>query len=532
MKKYRLICNPYTVSNKLFLVTGNGDKRISENSALSRIENNRLQKWLHPDGAWKGFFAELAKVSGTNEMKLAFVGIKEDFEDLVYAAKLYNPALKISVEITSELNAAEQMKISSGYKLAEVDNLLKNIKKDNSLISPALSDYFTNELNLCFEIHIVGPLFSSCGKTTLINALLGHRILPTSCATAVLARTIINNTNDDFSAELIDRDGKKEIPIEQINQAFVKKINDKRGNDGKPIYHCINLEGPSKQFADTMIRYVFEDVPCSNNVSKGYYGFETEHLFNMKENSIILFVFTVNTLQYDSTKQVLKQFVNSVKSKTNGIMSEDRILFVCTGSDTIIDRIAKIKEYSVNTLSTLGFQNPKLFMVNARYIEAFRMEEYNKSVAESRHPERVEIFTRREKIFYKSDLDSLGDSDDLFRYQTVPHELMQEFEKQMDSLVQERNEYYEKTKEIENNYLLNEDEKDDLTRKYRKPLFEAKKQIAYINSGIPALEYAIRDYLNKYVIPIKIQKIKKDCDYLGEFLMKVNKLMDIEKTKE
>lgn len=100
----KLKCNPYKCQNYLSFRQDSLNEKVMEGK-LHRIRNGRLGEWLAArDGDWKGLFDELYDVFGLPNIDIFFIGIKEDYKELIAAYQVYAEREKGKMVVTFHLN--------------------------------------------------------------------------------------------------------------------------------------------------------------------------------------------------------------------------------------------------------------------------------------------------------------------------------------------------------------------------------------------------------------------------------------------
>lgn len=511
MKTYKLVYNPYQVETKLYIVKENGSLHsVGEDSSLAPIFHQRMQKWLVPHDMWRGFFAELQDACGQSHIKLFFTGTVEDYSDLLLAWKRYAPEAGFSVEVVNALDKEAQLEISGYNKLRSIRKMVTDAKenKDGAILPEDMLSCLDRALDPYFEINVIAPV--SAGKSTLQNALIGRRLLPTSneAKTAVLTRTRINNGMPDFRVESVLHDGTKQIHDGPVTQKLVTELNDALDpadpSGESALRDIIYLEGPSHQFEKCALDLVFVDTPGGNNaMNKRHKEVMRRALFAENKN-VILFVFSQNTISHEDTRVALEEAAAAMKLGLNGRMSQDRFLFVCTGCDLITENLAGTERSIRNTLNTCGITDPNLFMVSALAVELLRTETFNQEMVALGQPQRCDRLSNRDTIDLECCIKRLALPEcDLYRHASIAESHKQTLGAQITELRTKYEACEERLKDIQYGYA---DCSPEEQVALQKELMTTGKKIALLNSGIPGLEIAIREYLNRYAIPMKIQQ--------------------------
>lgn len=511
MKTYKLVYNPYKVETKLFAVKENGNlQAVSEDSSLAPIFHQRLQKWVAPHDLWKGFFAELKEVCGENHIKLMFVGTEEDYGDLLSACKVYAPKANFEVDLINLLSKGSQMQVKGEYKLMQIQDLIKDAREnaDETVLPEDIFVCLDRALDPYFEINVVAPV--SAGKSTLQNALIGRRLLPTSneAKTAVLTQTRINNGMSDFRAESLLHDGTREVHTEPVTQKLINTLNDELDptdpNGESALRDVIYLEGPSAQFEGCSLDLVFVDTPGGNNAMNERHKEVMRKALFAENKNVILFVFSQNTISHENTLEALKEAAEAMRLGLNGKMSQDRFLFVCTGCDLIPGNLAGTEKSIRNVLNSCGITEPNLFMVSSLVVELLRTEEFNQAMVASGQSQRCDRLTKQDKNLLEACIKQLALPEcDLYAHASISEGHKKLLGEQIDQLKAEYEEHERKLEDIEDGYI---DCTPEEQIAIRREFVSIGKKLAMLNSGIPGLEIAIREYLNRYAIPMKIQQ--------------------------
>ena len=172
MKKVSIKYNPYLLTTE---ITVDG-KQPKKNSSLN-VGNKRLQEWVEQ------FPDILLKEYGDQNIKIEFTGTQADFEDVEMAFDAVKDKMKAECHLNKKADNADVE--------AEITKIFKDIQagpvkelKDKKIILA-----FEKAKNALFEVNVVATM--SSGKSTLINALLGQRLMP--AAQQATTATIVNS---------------------------------------------------------------------------------------------------------------------------------------------------------------------------------------------------------------------------------------------------------------------------------------------------------------------------------------------------
>jgi hypothetical protein len=478
MVKVQLNYNPYTVKTEVYL---NGKSIENNVSPLTYVTNKRLQEWIEPKGSWPGFFKALRTSIGERTVEIEFTGTFGDFEDLVYARDKFGDCFdKIDLIHKNKDTAKDADPYQKMIKLRELyqelqDGPIEEFKTED------IQRNFDMAINSDFRIVIVAPM--SSGKSTLINAVLGTDLLPAvnQATTAVITEVKDNDQFTDFIVNADDKYGNnvvnnkkatKEI-ISELN--YMKDPNDPKGKEA--LIHLVQIEGPIPNLPSDMLNTVFVDTPGGNNVMNTEHEEMMDEAIQDENKSLILYVFNGAQLGTKDSNIILQKISNAMQNSTNGKQSRDRFLFVANMMDEYDLEKESYEEVIEKTilpqLANNGITEPRLFLASAQTAKLIRMVERGEELSEKEEEDietLIKRFNRKSRMLPK--YASLNSTD-------------------RDKLISDAEKYTAAGKDAES---LKEAEKN-------------KNRAAEINSGIPAIEMAIREYLQKYAITIKIKTV-------------------------
>lgn len=180
MQKVLLTHNPYKVISTIEI---NGEKP-KRDSTLIQYLDKRFQLWVDK-------LPELLEdVCNDDNFEITFHGTELDYQDLriaIEAAESKGLSFKVN-----KIDAKE-----FGEKEADIRNLFSEIQKlpFEELRSADVTDAFEKAFNEEFEINVVATM--SAGKSTLINALLANKLMPSKNGACTAKITRIKDDDDD-----------------------------------------------------------------------------------------------------------------------------------------------------------------------------------------------------------------------------------------------------------------------------------------------------------------------------------------------
>lgn len=307
MKKVSIKYNPYLLTTE---ITVDG-KHPKKNSSLN-VGNKRLQEWIEqiPD--------ILLKEYGDQNITIEFTGTQADFEDVEMAFD----AVKDKVKAECRLNK----KADNADVEAEITKIFKDIQagpvkelKDKKIIHA-----FEKAKNALFEVNVVATM--SSGKSTLINALLGRKLMPAAneATTATIVK-IVDTDQDDFSAVAFGLDGQKLHSFDKVTLKDMKMLN------SDPKVTMVELRGNIPFVKSTGMRLVLVDTPGPNNSRNKHHEEMTYQMIANSDKSLVLYVMNGAQLGINDEKIFLDYVCDQMKE--GGKKSRDRFLFVVNRMD-------------------------------------------------------------------------------------------------------------------------------------------------------------------------------------------------------
>ena len=475
MNNVKIKYNPYTVNTE---ITVNG-MPIGVNSPLRRVSGKRLQEWIEPKGDWRGIFKELRENLGDGDIQIYFWGTVADFNDMEYAKNHFGKCFD-RIELVHE-NKEQAKNISPNEKMTRLKELYEKLQNGPSeeFKSADIRKNFEDAVNSEFRIVIVATM--SSGKSTLINSMMGRDLLPaiSQASTAVITEIKDNDNIDRFVLNAFDKNGKQVAVNEPATSERISELNYMKDPDDPEkkasFIRRIKLEGPVPNLPSDNLNTVFVDTPGGNNAQNDEHEELMDNAIGDENKSIVLFVFEASQLTTNDSDKILSKIAEAMKKSNNGKQSRDRFIFVANKMDTV--DVAKepyeaiIENSIIPMLEEYGITEPNLFLVSAQTAKLIRKfnngETFTDDEEDGMEP-LLKKFNRGNRALPKfSSLNKAA----------------------RDALVAEAAGYAAKAGETDSS-----SEKEALRRK-----------AAEINSGVPALEMAIREYLEKYAIAIKIK---------------------------
>ena len=444
MKKIEISHNPYKTVTTIKM---NG-KEIGE-SKFDPYLRERFQLWVDKIPEL------LIHVFNEDILEVNFHGTELDYQDL-------------KIELEKAENARKAKFILSHKKAKEFGEKEKDIRliydeasklPFDTLKSNALKDAYEKAFDEKLEINIVATM--SAGKSTLINSLVGKKLLPSKQGACTAIITKIEDDDDNtFKAIVLDKDNKEIGKYSNIDYKTMKSLN-----ENKSVSE-VNIKGNIPFVSSKDVSLIFVDTPGPDNAMDEKHAEITHKALNSSSKMLVLFVMNGGTLNNNSQKSFLQDIARSMS--VGGKQSKERFIFVVNKIDEYKvddDDIEKdVLEGTRKFLKQIGIENPNIFLVSAEIALGI------KRLKNATSDEKQELLDE-----YKYKINKLNSNVQfhLEKYAKLPASSQQIIDKELEAAIKN----------------------DD------------KIEQALIHSGIRSLEEAISVYVTKYTRPSKIANI-------------------------
>lgn len=446
MTQIKLVHNPYL--NKTDIAINN--EKLSDGPLNELVNGKRMQVWLAE------FIPHMIDYCNDDSYEINFMGIEQDFNDLVEVAKSYNYKIKL-VHLSKEQANPDQ-------KITLLKQLFEKAKQGpiDDFKTDEIDHAFNKALSPEFEICVVATM--SAGKSTLINAILGEDIQPSenSACTATITTIADYDNMDYFQGRICDGNDTKDWI--KVNKEILKEWND----DKVPL---IEIRGNIPMIKSDNIRLVLVDTPGPNN-SMNYQHRECT-LSAIKDDQKPLILYILNATQLSTTDDQALLNIVSQEMMRGGKQSHDRFMFVVNKIDEfdsekedIQSGLSKVRKY----LESNGLPNPNIYPVSARLSKLIREFQNGTNL------------TRQEKKDMESGIEIFNEVQEMGMEQYMPLS-------------------------------------PTVSKAVNKRIAQAMKDndaysLAMLNSGVPIIEEVIQEYLAKYALPAKIFDAKMSFEHI------------------
>ena len=345
MKEVFIKYNPYKLETDI-TVDGKG---LAQNSRLGEAiaPGARLQEWVE----------ELPEflVDEYNDVSfnIMFHGTLPDYEDLTEVfGRAYDKG------IVSEVNLERKPAKETSDKEVLIDDVFQEIQRGpfDELRDAEILSAFEHAKSSDFEVCVVATM--SAGKSTLINAMLGNKLMPSKLEACTAIITRIKDSldgMDHWEAEVYDKNGRH---IESHNNLTLETMD--RLNSNEQVSEIV-VNGDIPFVSSEDVSLVLVDTPGPNNSRDPNHKKVQSDFLSKSSKSLVLYIMT-GEFGSDDDNLLLQRVSESMS--VGGKQSKDRFLFVVNKVD---DRrkedgdteqtLNKIRAY----LKNHGIERPNLF---------------------------------------------------------------------------------------------------------------------------------------------------------------------------
>lgn len=469
MKKVFVKYNPYKLETEISV----DGKRLAQNSKLGEkiADGSRLQEWVE----------ELPRLLideyNDTDFQVTFHGTLLDYEDLVDV--LAESHRKGELTATIDRQAAKE----TSDKEVLIDDVFREIQQGpfDELRDAEIVSAFKHAKSSDFEVCVVATM--SAGKSTLINAMLRNKLMPSKqeACTAIITR-IKDITQDavPFGAEVYNKENELAETHLPLTYPIMERLND-NGNVSE-----IRVSGNIPFVSSEDVSLVLIDTPGPNNSRDPQHRKVQSELLGKSSKALVLYIMT-GEFGTDDDNALLNRVADSMS--VGGKQSKDRFIFVVNKMD---DRktedgdtshtLERVRSY----LRNHGIANPNLFPASAYPALNIRLIESGAYVDDDTIDEtevKVKKLNRNKTLHLET-------------YASLPPSIRGEIN---DQLAASRETWSGRDNENPNEAL--------------------------IHSGVVSIEAAIRQYVQKYAKTAKIKNI------VDTFMHKLDEVGCFEETK-
>lgn len=344
MREIFIKYNPYRLETEI-LIDGVAPK---QNSRLN-FADCRLQEWIEE------LPGILFEEYSSRDFKLTFQGTILDYEDVeAMAREAKSDGLNIElVHIAAKEVSDKEAAISEIFDAIQAGPF-------DELKQPDVVKAFNMAKSSDFEVNVVATM--SAGKSTLINALLGQKLMPAKqeACTATITE-IKDNDGACFMAKVYDVDGNLIQTHPELSFDTMDALN------SNPKVSRIRVEGNIPFVSSEDVALVLVDTPGPNNSRDPEHKAATYRMLSESSKTVVLYILNATQLGVDDDYNFLSHVADSMK--VGGKQSRDRFIFVVNKldefdkkEDNVEATITKVRNY----LSNNGIENANIYPASAR----------------------------------------------------------------------------------------------------------------------------------------------------------------------
>lgn len=464
MKKVFLKYNPYNLETEVKV----DEKKLAQNSKIGeRISpGSRLQEWVE----------DLPKLLideyNDNDFDITFHGTLLDYEDL---AEVFNRAYERG-ELTARLDRIPAKETTDKEVL--IDEVFREIQAGpfDELRDVDIISAFRHAKSSDFEVCIVATM--SAGKSTLINSMLGTKLMPSKqeACTAIITRIKDIEESETWQAEVYSKDNRLLETHTDLTYETMERLNSDEN------VSVIKATGNIPFVTAEDVSLVLIDTPGPNNKRNPEHRKVQSDFLSKSSKSLVLYIME-GTFGSDDDDALLGQVSESMK--VGGKQSKDRFIFVVNKMDDrkkedgdTSQTLDRVRAY----LKSHGISDPNLFPAAALPALNIRLIKNGEEVDEDTLDE-TEMKARRL---------NRNESLHLEDYASLPKSIREDIKMKLEDARSNDDAYAQ----------------------------------ALIHTGVVSIEAAIRQYVQKYAKTAKIKNI------VDTFMHKLDEVGCFEATKQ
>ena len=525
MRDIEIHYNPYKMKTTM-RIEGIDVCQSSDYSSIKEfIEHNiPLQTWIEPIPYlnWNGFVNEISDPENNDEVRIIFSGRKIDFQDLQYTIEAQNAKRSEDTRVRYQY---EHKKVLDDKILSQnIEEVVCELKSDR--FRKLVKQRKTQGLNEKYkdldtnykrakenEFYIVFAGVYSSGKSTLLNALIRHDVLPTSSQTCTskncrikhnpsLKNKIALTCYDDDKNVVIPKqifDTDKEcaeeflrispVEVAEIQESYINVSTMELEVDLSHLY--------PKDVSDDKFTIVLIDTPGMDSAQSSKNGSNRHaetalEAIGMDSKPMILLCADANKYEDKSIGEFMREIIEQSKKEESGF--NDRFLFLMNKSDAI-EYKKQYKESAENTKKRFAeyLTDPSKWNIGGDEEEMQRMAEDASHFV-------PRIFMTAARVAYAIEKEAIKEDDDDSEMDAL-YETYRAFRKKVCKSTPDPDYCLAEYCDIPNY------RKSEIEIEYKNSLQKDKVQATKLQCGLVSVESAIKDYINRYAYPIKVRDL-------------------------
>lgn len=394
-----------------------------------------------------------------DDLKVTFRGTQLDFEDVKTAADEYMKQYKnVHIQLDKPIIAPD-----AEARMNNLKGLFEKLHTEcpfEDLRSDDVRKKFEEAMSSKFKVSVIATM--SSGKSTLINAMLGSDLMPAKneACTATIASIEDHDELSEFEAVCKDEDGNAIFNCKPLSAEKMAEYND------DPRVALIDIKGNIPFVTSQDMQLVLEDTPGPNNSRTEEHKKYTYKVIDEESKPMVLYILNATQIGTNDDDYLLTKVANAMK--VGGKQSRDRFIFVANKVDAVDpdkeslpDMLKHVREYLVQH----GIDNPSVYPVSAEFAKVIRLSEQGQT-----------DLTKTQKRKVRNAPEIFNEDEELHLEQYAPLSVASKYK--LEKCVQQ---------------LQQSDDED------------AEINEALIHTGVPGVEFTIREYLDKYALTNKIE---------------------------
>jgi hypothetical protein len=347
-------------------------------STLIKIDGTNVSE----DNSFIKFIKEQFQIT-VDELVLALIDrINDHFEIEFHGRRLDYNDLEDAIKNTSEIKNRGIKITTTIEEVKHHDNILQElISVFNEIQTGPFDDLKTEEINTAFKNATENREFEVCviatmsaGKSTLINSIIGKKLMPSKnqACTAIIVRIKDVDGHEKFKAKVYDIDNKLIVEYPELTPETLKEINENKN------VSYVSVEGDIPYISSKNFNMVLVDTPGPNNANDGNHKEITHKFLKNQDKGMILYVLDTTNISSNDNDTLFKQVAQAMENK--GKKSKERFLFVINKIDAIdvesgSEDVNSIVTNARNYLQRNGIENPNIFPVSAELARLARIKQ-------------------------------------------------------------------------------------------------------------------------------------------------------------
>ena len=526
MKDIEIHYNPYKMKTTMYIEGIDVCQSSDYSSIREFIENGiPLQTWIEPIPYlnWNGFVDEISDPENNDEVHIIFSGRKIDFQDLQHSIDAQNAKRSEDTRVRYQY---EHKKVLDDRVLSQnIEEVVHELKSDRfrKLVEQRKTQglnkkYKDLELNYKRakenEFYIVFAGVYSSGKSTLLNVLMRHDVLPTSSQTCTSKNCRIkhnpslkkrialtcydNDKNVVIPKQIFDNDKEcaeeflRISPVEEteIQGSYINVSTMELEVDLSHLY--------PKDVSDDKFTIVLIDTPGMDSAQSSKNGSNRHaetalEAIGMDSKPMVILCADANKYQDKSIGEFMREIIEQSKKEESGF--NDRFLFLMNKSD-LIEYKKQYKESAENTKKRFAeyLTDPSKWNIGGD-------EEEIQRIADDASHFVPRIFMTAARVAYAIEKGAIEDDEDDCEIDAL-YETYRVFRKKVCKSIPDSDYCLAEYCDIPNY------RKSEIEIEYKNSLQQKDKvQATKLQCGLVSVESAIKDYINRYAYPIKVRDL-------------------------